>query len=455
MKTRSLAVSIIFALVGALLTGATTMAQRPLREAPPVRPVAVFGDLLDISNTHDDRINTRAYSSRRNYTGLNVTLDVGSQQNIIGVDQYHGRWPTHYPGKYKVEVAESENGPWLETFQGAGARALSRAKFEAVRARFIRITATAAGGGSVEWSIAEVKALVDPTANPRRIPDRRDGRDDRRRDDDRVPQRRPNSRIEGNFRDIEMAIDRNLETRATTGTANYAGTSLTFDLGGEYEISHVIQLHGTWPNDYPGEYRVEASRRRDEDQFRQVWRGRGEPVRSVARFNQITTRYIRITAIRNRDRSHWWSIAELRTDRDADPIERDEDAGRLSRNVQRANAQGFSNIRAATDEDLNTSATTDRANYAGSWVWLDLGGSYTVSKIVQIHTPRQGDFPARYQIEVSNDGNRWQTVYEGAGTEDRSRATFNPVRARFIRITATRERGGRYRWTISKFRILE
>ncbi|MCI0487259.1 MAG: discoidin domain-containing protein [Blastocatellia bacterium] len=432
------------------------MAQRPRHESPPVRPVTVFGDLLDVSNTYDERPNTRAYSSRRNYAGLSVTLDVGSQQNIIGVDQFHGAWAAHYPGKYKVEVAESENGPWFETFEGAGRRGFSRAQFEAVRARFIRITATATGGGNNEWSIAELKALVDPTATPRRIPDRRERPDERRgRDDDRLPQRRPDSRIEGNFRDMERAIDRNPDTFATTGTANYAGTSLTLDLGGEYEVSQVIQLHGTRPNDYPGEYKVEASRRKDESQFREVWRGRGEPVRSVARFDQITTRYIRITATRNRGRAYSWSIAELRTDRDADPTDRDEDDKRLSRDIRRATSQGFSDINAATDNDLSTSATTGRANYSGNWVSLDLGGSYTVSKIVQIHAPRDGDFPARYKIEVSQGGTRWQTVYEGEGANERSRATFDAVRTRFIRITATRERGGRHWWTISKFRILE
>ena len=90
-----------------------------------------------------------------------------------------------------------------------------------------------------------------------------------------------------------------------------------------------------------------------------------------------------------------------------------------------------------------------------AFILLDLGGSYTVSRVAQVHTPYEKDFARRYRIEVSEDGNRWRTVWEGEGSAGgRSVATFEPARARHIRITATQERRqDRGWWTISSLKV--
>jgi hypothetical protein len=255
------------------------------------------------------------------------------------------------------------------------------------------------------------------------------------------------------IKDPAFAIDKNVSTRATSGTPNYVGMSYILDLVGEYQISRVAQVHGEWPEDFAGEYKIETSRRKNESEYREVWRGRGEPRRSVANFSPVTTRYIRITALQNRDKTHWWSIAELRTNRDEDVVERGEDENRLEREIRRATAQGLAHIEAALDESSATRATTGRPDYAGSWILLDLGGSYTVARVAQVHNPDDGDFPARYKVEVSENGNRWQTVWEGEGQSARSRAVFAPARARYIRITATEARNNRNSWSVSKINV--
>jgi len=222
-----------------------------------------------------------------------------------------------YPGNYRVEVAGSLAGRWDRALEGPGQRGESKATFEAVRGRFIRITATEARRGSDDWSIAEVHVIVDPGATPRRGPW---GDRDRDRDQDRDRDRgRPSEpRTDRGLRDVNLAFDRNLNTRATSGVYDYAAASFTFDLEGEYELSRVVQLHGQWLDDYPAEYKVEVSRDRNESRFREVFRGAGEPSRSIAQFAPVFTRYVRVTALRSRDRFHWWSIAELRTNRDPD-----------------------------------------------------------------------------------------------------------------------------------------
>ncbi|HVF90596.1 MAG TPA: discoidin domain-containing protein [Blastocatellia bacterium] len=445
----SRAVALAIAALASVLAGAAGLnAQTQTLQLREARPVAVTGDLVDIASANDGNEKTRAYAGKPDYSGLSVTLDMGGDQNIVGVIQDHGPWSNDYPGSYRVDVGLTPNGPWLKAFEGQGKRGESRSIFDAVRGRYIRITATGGQSLGKDWSLAEFRVGVDPGAKPRIIPS------ETGRNPSETGRNTSGPIVPGaGLKNFPLALDRKQDTRATTETADYTGVSFTHDLGGEYEISRVVQVHGQWAEDYPGEYKVEVSRRKDESAFREVWRGRGEAGRSVASFDPVATRYIRVTAIRPRDRNHPWSIAELRTNRDTDVVDSDEDDKRLDRPVRRATAQGFSDINLAIDDSPATRASTGRANYIGDFVMLDLGGSYTVSKVTQIHDPDDRDFPARYKVEVSEDGSRWRQVYEGEGQNGRSRANFDSARARFVRITATDDRNSRRPWSISKIRV--
>jgi hypothetical protein len=404
-----------------------------------VRPVSIVGDLSDITRAIDERDSTRAAAGTSRYVGLSVTADVGEQQNIVGVIQQHGRWPGDYPGRYRVEVSDSLRGRWVWAFEGDGSRGESRATFEPVRGRFVRITATDRRGGGDDWSIAELRVLVDQRDGP--------GFPDRDRDRGNVPEPRGDRGI----RDLDAAFDRNPNTRATSGEYDYAGSSLTFDLGGEFELFRVVQIHGAWPEDYPAEYKIEVGRERN-DRMYEVWRGRGEPNQSVAQFRPVRARYVRITALRSRDRYHWWSIAEIRTNRDQASGQEDDD--QLSgRPIRRISGQGISNASAIIDDNNTTRATTGGINYAGASLTVELERADTVSRVIQIHNPDEDDYPGRYRVEVSFDERRWQKVWEGRGTRGRSAAEFAPVRARFIRITAISNHDLRHWWSIYRLRV--
>ena len=442
MRKSYITLLILPALIAAF--GALAWAQQTV-QSRPVRPAAVTGDLLDLANANDGRLDTRASSGRADYVGMSFTVDVGSEQNIIGIAQDHGRWPTHAPGAYKVEVGAKAQGPWMLAWQGEGQRGESKAKFEAIRGRFIRVTATAVNTVyNQEWSIAELTAGIDPGQKARTIPTPQT-----------TPQPTPQTippPASKELKDTAKATDGKLDTFASSNTADYAGMHLVYDLGGEYELSHVIQLHGARADDFPAEYKVEVSRERDESRFREVWRGAGKSGRSVARFDPVVTRYVRITALRAQGNGRPWSIAELRTNRDPDVVERDAEDDQLTpRAIRNITAQGITNISGVVDDNNTTRATTTTASYVGAWVQADLGGSYTVSRVVQVHDPEARDFPGRYRVEVSSDGNRWQTVFEGAGERGRSVATFTPVRTRFVRVTATANLNRP--WSIFKLKI--
>ena len=452
MKSRIESLSVACAVVGliAVLSGLSP-AQQTI-QSRPVRPASVTGELLNIGNTNDGRVDTRASSPTAAYIGLSFTVDLGGEQNIIGISQDHGRWPTHFPGAYKVEVAALPQGPWMSAWEGPGQRGESKAKFAAIRGRYIRVTATEVNSQyHQEWSVAELTAGVDPGQTPRII----------RPADRPVPPPPAPPRGRELF-DVAKATDGRIDTFASSNSANYAGMFITYDLGGEYELSRVVQLHGDRREEFPGMYKVEVSRERNEDRFREVWRGPGQAGRSVARFDPVVTRYVRITAVETRDsgigpgrrpEARSWSIAELRTNRDPEVVDRDDDDGLVARDIRNITARGFTGIDAVVDSNNATRATTNTPSYAGAWVQADLGGSYTVSRVVQVHSPDERDYPGRYRVEVSSDNNRWQTVFEGAGERGRSTATFAPVRVRFLRITATAGTQSNRSWSLYRLKI--
>ncbi|MEN3332469.1 MAG: beta-galactosidase [Blastocatellia bacterium] len=446
MKKRWIASFILAALIA--VPGTQALAQQT-NQSRPVRPAAVTGELLDIPKAYDGRVDTRATSGRADYIGMSFMADLGGEQNIIGIAQDHGRWPTHFPGAYKVEVGTTAQGPWMLGWQGEGQRGESKAKFEAIRGRFIRVTATAVNPQyKQEWSVAELTAGVDPGQKPRIIPKAEPP------NPQPTPQPNPGPLPPSKeLKDAAKATDGKLDTFATSATADYAGMFLAYDLGGEYELSRVVQLHGDRAEQFAAEYKIEVSRERNENRFREVWRGAGQSGRSMARFDPVVTRYVRITALRPQGNGRLWSIAELQTNRTGEVVGQDEDDQLTPRAIRSITAQGVNNINALVDDNNTTRATTPTTKYAGASVQVDLGGSYTISRVVQVHEPDGREFPGRYRIEVSTDSNRWQTVFEGAGERGRSAATFTPVRARFLRITATASRSPAQPWSLYKLKI--
>jgi hypothetical protein len=282
MKKRFIASSILSALIAVL--GTQALAQQT-NQSRAVRPAAVTGELLDIPKANDGRVDTRATSGRADYVGLSFMADLGGEQNVIGIAQDHGRWPTHFPGAYRVEVGTTAQGPWMLGWQGEGQRGESKAKFEAIRGRFIRVTATALNTQyKQEWSVAELTAGVDPGQKPRIIP--------KTEPPNPQPGPQPNPGplppASKELKDAAKATDGKIDTFATSATADYAGTFIVYDLGGEYELSRVLQLHGDRAEQFPAEYKVEVSRERNESRFREVWRGAGQAGRASIRWRRVT-----------------------------------------------------------------------------------------------------------------------------------------------------------------------
>ena len=63
-------------------------------------------------------------------------------------------------------------------------------------------------------------------------------------------------------------------------------------------------------------------------------------------------------------------------------------------------------------------------------------------------------FPRAYEVHVSLDGEKWGLpIASGKGTSSSTTITFEPVRARFIRITQTGTDDTAPAWTVARIQV--
>jgi F5/8 type C domain-containing protein len=70
-----------------------------------------------------------------------------------------------------------------------------------------------------------------------------------------------------------------------------------------------------------------------------------------------------------------------------------------------------------------------------------------------MNTPTGPGFPRGFRVEISADGNSWQQVTEGASTASATTVTFNPVSAKFVRITLTTGVENGPPWSIQSLKL--
>jgi len=106
------------------------------------------------------------------------------------------------------------------------------------------------------------------------------------------------------------------------------------------------------------------------------------------------------------------------------------------------------------DGDLTTRWGTGTSQVPGQWFQVDMGSSQTVYQINLAAPNSNGDYPAGYQVNVSNDGTNWGSpVATGTGTQGVAVMSipFSAQTARYIRVTQTGNRGGW--WSIDEFNV--
>ena len=105
------------------------------------------------------------------------------------------------------------------------------------------------------------------------------------------------------------AIDNDIKSRWSSGTAQRPGMWFAFDMGSERQLTSIVLDSSGSADDYPREYSVETSR--DGKQWsKPVARGRGEsPVLEIL-LPPTKTRHVRISQHGHSQGKHW-SIHQL------------------------------------------------------------------------------------------------------------------------------------------------
>ncbi len=70
-------------------------------------------------------------------------------------------------------------------------------------------------------------------------------------------------------------------------------------------------------------------------------------------------------------------------------------------------------------------------------------------------TPPAATYPRGYKVEVSMDGNAWTPVSDGKGEGQSTFITFEPVQAKFVRITQTATVEAAPNWSIQRLRLYQ
>ncbi len=104
------------------------------------------------------------------------------------------------------------------------------------------------------------------------------------------------------------------------------------------------------------------------------------------------------------------------------------------------------------DGDLTTRWSNGEAQRldGSQWVQIDMTESHTIARLTMF-TPNR-DTATEFTVQVSADGDRWTQVAEGVGAIGRTEVTFQPVSARYIRITQTGAMDNHY-WSIYDLRL--
>jgi hypothetical protein len=107
------------------------------------------------------------------------------------------------------------------------------------------------------------------------------------------------------------------------------------------------------------------------------------------------------------------------------------------------------------DDKLSTRWETGVSQAPGMWVMIELPAPTLIDAIELDSTPSADDYPRGYKVEASLDGTTWgQPVASGKGRKAFTEIKFDPVTAKFLRITQTGAVDGLF-WSIHELNLYQ
>ena len=154
-----------------------------------------------------------------------------------------------------------------------------------------------------------------------------------------------------------------------------------------------------------------------------------------------------VAAVRaeTKNRTLPWTLDELQT------VVPQPLPGRAQWNVTAS--EGAETAALAIDGKNDTRYTTGVHQHPGEWYQTELPRETLITGVA-MDCSNNTDYPRGYQVEVSDDGNRWSApVASGKGTGTLTQISFAPVKTKFIRITQTAGAKDKY-WSIAELQVL-
>ncbi len=102
-----------------------------------------------------------------------------------------------------------------------------------------------------------------------------------------------------------------------------------------------------------------------------------------------------------------------------------------------SNTSGGDPLSNAIDGDLGTRWSSGTGQYNGMSFQIDLGSTQSFNQVVLDATNSPNDYPASYQLYVSNDGSNWGNAVASGNGSTVTTITFGTQSARYIKIVQT------------------
>lgn len=363
---------------------------------------ASAGNAIDGDNT------TRWSTGTSQATGQWFQVNMGYQGYFNRIYVNAAGFTGDYPASYKVLVSD-DGTSWRNAASGTGTAQNTVIRFAPQVAQYIRVELT--GAGSNGWSVAEFNVFSDPTMNNSAFT--------------------ATASSSGSGTSPANALDGDVNTRWTSGTAQAGGEWFQVDLGYGQDVSKVIFDAGPASSgDYPRSYEVLGSS--DGANWTKYASANANSRIVVAEFWWSSyMRYIRI--VQTGSHSNWWSISDI-------SIFSGNALERTGWNVTASTSGSGTSPNHIKDGNAGTRWTTGVPQKNGQWLQVDMGASIPFNQIIldsEKNSTSEQDYPRNFKVEVSQDGTNWTTVATGEGRRKATPINFPAVTARYFKITQT------------------
>lgn len=159
---------------------------------------------------------------------------------------------------------------------------------------------------------------------------------------------------------------------------------------------------------------------------------------------RVTTEQVAAVRAACKERTEPWTLAELKP---YDPVLEGRARWKLSSDRNAADLGG------CVDGDAKTRWTSGETQRPGTWLVIELPEPVEIAEIDLDTAASPGDWPKRYEVRTSVDGERWSApVASGKGSKENSRITFAPVTTRWLKVTQKGKKGGLW-WSIHELNL--